>query len=832
VFAPGFLLASCVEWRQAKNDRPDPYDTTRDAMPIELSNRWLHWSIDPNTGAWSLSPLTADGPAIHQASMGVSYTVGLAGDAWTSLLQGAQADSLPESTIIGRAVDGVRYKCADPRRPLRVQIDVAMLREQPVLLMRMRLENTGSRAMRLGRLGFLSAGRANPRRASHAWEPGGSEAKGSGLLLAGEPDQARFLAQGWQSWSYSGSLGLHDRQPQTRLSLLTRPIFNNPETGRPRSPGHFVSDMFGAVLEPAEGSGLLAGFVSQRQAFGSVETYLPEPMPGFRLWAQGDGLLLKPGETFETDWACLTWLSLDESSPLGPYIDLAADAGRARTGGEVPTGWSSWYCFFESVDQVAMTRNLQWLQHRRGALPWKVFQLDDGFEANVGNWYQFDDGFGGGLEPIGEQIASAEYTPGLWLAPYIAKPRSAWIREHPEWVLRRGGGRPSNAGYNWSTFTVGLDPTHPGVEAAVGELIETAVKRWGFSYLKLDFLYAAALPGRRYDPATTRAQAMHRALATIRQAAGEDVWLLGCGCPVGSGIGLFDSMRIGPDVAPRWKPAYQGIELYFQREPGLPSARNALLATVNRAMFNRKWWLNDPDCLIVRDRDSHLTRAEVQTLVSVMALSGGALIDSDDLPNLSPERAAWLPKLLPPLPPGIQIHHLFDLSAPEMASMELAGPIGEWQLICLVNWEDSPRDMRILPEEIGLDAGSRFSGVDFWREQPVEMDGSPLTLNVPSHGVRLLSLRLRDDSTPLWLGDTLHISQGLAVKAWETTGDSLHARLNAGRAAEGRIWLALPGEPSDAALNGLPVALQPIGEGIYAANISFDMEAELNVRWA
>jgi hypothetical protein len=58
----------------------------------------------------------------------------------------------------------------------------------------------------------------------------------------------------------------------------------------------------------------------------------------------------------------------------------------------------------------------------------------------------------------------------------------------------------------------------------------------GFRYLKLDFLYCAALPGHRFDRDVTRAQAMHTALRIMRAAAGEGVFLMGCSVPVGSAV--------------------------------------------------------------------------------------------------------------------------------------------------------------------------------------------------------------------------------------------------------------------------------------------------------
>ena len=172
--------------------------------------------------------------------------------------------------------------------------------------------------------------------------------------------------------------------------------------------------------------------------------------------------------------------------------------------------------------------------------------------------------------------------------------------EHPDWLLRGAFNRPVNAGFLWNTFTTALDLTLPPAQEYVKEVIHTAVQRWGFSYLKLDFLFAASLPGKRFDPTRTRAQVLRRALEDVRQAAGEEAQLLGCGCPLGPAIGLVDAMRISSDVDVGWTPSYRGQKFFFQAEPHMPSARNALQNVLCRLPLHQRWWINDPDCLLLR----------------------------------------------------------------------------------------------------------------------------------------------------------------------------------------------------------------------------------------
>jgi alpha-galactosidase len=185
----------------------------------------------------------------------------------------------------------------------------------------------------------------------------------------------------------------------------------------------------------------------------------------------------------------------------------------------------------------------------------------------------FSPSFPDGVAPLASEIRTAGFTPGLWLAPFIVDPSSQLARQHPEWLLRSRFNRPVNAGYVWNRLNTALDITRPEALAYASEVVQTAVHTWGFPYLKLDFLYAAALPGNYYDPTRTRAQALRQGLQALRLAAGPQTFLLGCGCPLGPAIGLGCHV-IGADVArignqPEWG------QVLFRSEPDYPLQRRA-----------------------------------------------------------------------------------------------------------------------------------------------------------------------------------------------------------------------------------------------------------------
>ena len=160
--------------------------------------------------------------------------------------------------------------------------------------------------------------------------------------------------------------------------------------------------------------------------------------------------------------------------------------------------WCSWYSLYNQIDEPALFRIFDEL----GDLPFDVLQVDDGWQVAVGDW-KANRKFPSGMEALAEKIKSTGRKAGLWLAPLLAVKSSRLFREHPDWFLRdeRGGLVP--AGFNWGERLYALDTTHPGATEWLIALMKQ-VRTWGFDYLKLDFLYAGALKGQRYQGHTAR----------------------------------------------------------------------------------------------------------------------------------------------------------------------------------------------------------------------------------------------------------------------------------------------------------------------------------------
>jgi alpha-galactosidase len=85
----------------------------------------------------------------------------------------------------------------------------------------------------------------------------------------------------------------------------------------------------------------------------------------------------------------------------------------ARVPETTPSGWCSWYYFYQQVTEDDIVRNLRFLEAHRRELPIDTVQIDDGYQADVGDWLTVNDKFPRGMGWLASEIKRAGYTPGI-----------------------------------------------------------------------------------------------------------------------------------------------------------------------------------------------------------------------------------------------------------------------------------------------------------------------------------------------------------------------------------------------------------------------------------
>jgi alpha-galactosidase len=641
-----------------------------------------------------------------------------------------------------------------------------------------------------------------------------------------------FFKVGWHGWDFTGLRSSKHRNTYTWMDQLTSLSYSNPATAKPNTHGDFWSE--GWAILVGEESAVVTGFASTAHQFGQVYASTRTTAEALMLITQMDDIRLDPGESCESEWGYLQFVRLPDLEPEAEFVKAVARQMCARVPASPPPPmWTHWYHFYHNISEQLFLQNLNVLADKRKVVPIQVVELDDGYQSAWGDWTSTNIKFPHGLHQLASEITGKNLTPGLWLAPFVVQSKSRIAMEHPDWLVKDQHGKPANAGFVYNMFIQALDLTHPAVIEHLINLMDTVAHQWGYGMLKVDFINAAALPGRRYNSKLTRAEALRLGLEAIRQGAGEATFLLASGCPFGPAIGVVDAMRIGPDTAPSWEPFLHWlpwVRSLVKKNPSMPSLRNALRNTLNLSSLHQRWWWNDPDCVLVRDTDTRLTEAEVQSAVTLVGLSGGMLVSSDDLGTLKPDRLKWVSLLVPNLLlRGLPLDGLKnEMPARYRVNMTVGGHA--WQLVALFNWNDHPVDCHLRFYELGYKPGTSLHMFDFWTGQYLRVaDPEIVFAGVPSHGCKLLRV-CEVGATHQLVGDTLHISQGAEISSMRIgEGSWVIEAIDMGRHVEGELWLSMPKVPQTATCNAERIDAEYMGNGIYALHLQFTGKGRVEI---
>lgn len=532
---------------------------------------------------------------------------------------------------------------------------------------------------------------------------------------------------GYQSWSHASPLQNIEEQPPLPGGSIAGPW-------QPEAPADRFWSPWCTALHPPNAPCLVWGFLTALRALGCIGVSNAQAMLTCVARQYLENLAVGPGCSWESD-PLLLLAGNEETKLLEIYARAAkAEAPESPPGTrpaleDPPSGWCSWYTRYEQVREADIFTTAAQLAQKKATID--VIVVDDGYQAAIGDWLTANAKFPSGMATVARQIAETGYRAGLWWAPFIAAENSATWREHPDWFLRDINGTPTLALFNWNTRCYALDLTHPAVLSHLRETTHHLVQTCGFSFLKLDFLYAGALPGHRHDRRRTSIQAYRQGLLAIRQAA-SPAFLLGCGAPLLPSVGLVDAMRVGPDVASQWSDP--------DPEHSAPALLNALRTTLARGWMHPHWWFNDPDCVFLSDTHLPANGDERQTHATAALLTGGLLIFSDPIEALH----AWEWQMWATLQ-NAKCGGLYALSpnaqglATRAWGHSRTDKLQRW--LAYFNWSEQPQSATFQPTDWPDLPPGPWEIQSVWQNKTWHAVRSVSLGNIPPHGACLLSLR-------------------------------------------------------------------------------------------
>lgn len=286
------------------------------------------------------------------------------------------------------------------------------------------------------------------------------------------------------------------------------------------------------------------------------------------------------------------------------------------------TGYTSWYNYFQKIDENIILRDLKGLSRARESV--NIFQIDDGYEPFVGDWLDYNGkDFPNGMKTIADAVHREGYLAGIWLAPFnVQRGKSRILKEHPDWLIRNPDGKPQLGCVAWGgAYT--LDIYNSEVREHLKKVFDTVLNDWGYDMVKLDFLYSQCRTPRDNK---TRGTIMCEAMDFLRECVGDKL-ILGCGVPLGPAFGVVDACRISCDVDLSYGGKFYN-SMSINNE--LPSAQNAINNSMFRRHLNGRAFLNDPDVFFLRDHNLTFTWEQKLLLAKINNLFGRVLFVSDD----------------------------------------------------------------------------------------------------------------------------------------------------------------------------------------------------------
>lgn len=430
----------------------------------------------------------------------------------------------------------------------------------------------------------------------------------------------KFFVNGYQSWTTSGEMSAEDiYRGTTPLAGVTKYTKDMAITSgdyaftryEPR-PGFFHSFTYTYLRRGDEFE--LFGSLSERNGY----TVFYSDMEKHIFSVEKDVEALTISEPYEM---------FDIVRFVGGYDEVfdkyfAAMGLPAKKRIDRLTGYTSWYNYFQKIDENIILRDLKGLSRARESV--NIFQIDDGYEPFVGDWLDYNGkDFPNGMKTIADAVHREGYLAGIWLAPFnVQRGKSRILKEHPDWLIRNPDGKPQLGCVAWGgAYT--LDIYNPEVREHLKNVFDTVLNDWGYDMVKLDFLYSQCRTPRDNK---TRGTIMCEAMDFLRECVGDKL-ILGCGVPLGPAFGVVDACRISCDVDLSYGGKFYN-SMSINNE--LPSAQNAINNSMFRRHLNGRAFLNDPDVFFLRDHNLTFTWEQKLLLAKINNLFGRVLFVSDD----------------------------------------------------------------------------------------------------------------------------------------------------------------------------------------------------------
>jgi hypothetical protein len=546
-----------------------------------------------------------------------------------------------------------------------------------------------------------------------------------------------------------------------------------------KNPGSYV---WLAVAEPESRNGVVFGWLTHKRGSGVMFSKVNNDTVSVEAVIEYGKLRLAPGKTEELETLAIGYFD-DARLGLEQWADALVKVHEVKLKPQ-PTGYCTWYSqpHGGASDEKRIAELAAYSAKYLAPYGFSVVQIDDKWQqgwkrsspSSPKKDFRSHDPKGpypSGMKAAADHIKSLGLVPGIWFMPFAGTVGDPFFDQHRDWFAKTPAGEPYDTPWGGTCF----DLTNPDTRAHVRDITRRICRDWGFDYIKIDGLWTGTATKQLYvnsgykeddlgeavfqDPNQTNIEIYRSGLKLVREAAGENVFILGCNAPqnmrsYGGSFGLVDAMRVGPDNKAEWKSLLRG----------------PIFGTRHYFLHGRLWW-NDPDPVYVRDS---MPLKHAQLICSWVALSSQLNLSSEWIPGLSSERLDILQRTMPPHQAVARPVDLFDHDLPRVWLVNGPGR----DVVGLYNWESEESRFDVPLEKLGLNSQTEYVAFDYWGNKFLPAIKGRLQLTLPPESSVVLAVRLRANH-PQVISTSRHVTQGivdLTEEKWNAATKTLSGR--------------------------------------------------------
>ena len=584
-----------------------------------------------------------------------------------------------------------------------------------------------------------------------------------------------------------------------------------------KNPGSYA---FLSIVDPETRTGVVGGWLSHDRGSGVV--FSPIESGAARMQAQIDYgcLRIKPGEEAVAETFAIGYF---EDARLG--LEAYADAiGKIYAVKLLPqtAGLCTWYMdrHAAACDEVNLKELNAACAKELKPFGFDFMLIDDNWQAGVKEngpkknftTHEANGPYPSGMKAAAENMESFGLTPGIWFMPFAGNYKDPFFKDRQHLFVKKTDGQP----YETSWGGTCLDMTLPETQEFVRGIVSRLAHDWGYKLFKMDGFWTGSGTPQMYihdaykqdgigdavfsSPDKTNIETLRDGAKLVREAAGPDVFLLGC-CAVqnmrsfGGSFGLLDAMRVGPDTNDGSIGSLHASRLWF--------------------LHGRVWW-NDPDFVSVR---TYLSLDRARLNAGWTAISGQLYYISDWVPIYPADRLDIVKRTIPAHGLPARPVDVFEQQIARIWLVTDTRQAVRRDVVAYYNWDKDRAEISATPERIGLPPAKEYVGFDFWANKFIPPFSGALTATLPGASSRIMAIRPVSEF-PQLLSTSRHVTQGIVDvtdEKWSAKKSQLSATSKMVGNDPYELRIVVPSSDKSWRATGIKVSDEDVAAGVKAS---------------